>query len=63
MKDNFIYFFNLEIEGDSKVTIDCYNKTSGLPSTIILLMENVWKLSQDLNLYNGCHIFREDRII
>ena len=34
-------FFNLEIEGDSKVIIDYYNKKSSLPSSIILLMEDI----------------------
>ena len=31
-------FPDLEIEGDSKVIIDYYNKRSSLPSSIILLM-------------------------
>ena len=39
-------FTNLEIEGDSKVIIDCYNRSSS-PSSIILLMEDIWRLSQD----------------
>ena len=40
---------NLEIEGNSKVVIDCYNKKSSAPSSIILLMEDIWRLSQNLN--------------
>ena len=51
-------FTNLEIEGDSKVIIDCYNRSSS-PSSIILLMEDIWRLSQDLNIYNYGHIYRE----
>ena len=50
---------NLEIEGDSKVVIDCYNKKRSSPSSIILLMEDNWRLSQNLNIYNCCHIYRE----
>ena len=38
-------FLNLEIEGDSKIVIDCYNKKSNIPSSIMLLMEDIWKLS------------------
>ena len=35
-------FFNLEIEGDSKVIIDCCNKNNNnLPSSIIILMEDI----------------------
>ena len=52
-------FFNLEIEGDSKVIIDCYNKKSSLPSSIILLMEDIWGLAHNLNIFNCCHIYRE----
>ena len=31
----------IEIERDSKVIIDCFNKTSSLPSSIIQLMEDI----------------------
>ena len=34
-------------------------KTTPEPSSIILLMEDIWRLSQDLNIYNCCHIYRE----
>ena len=37
-------FSNLEIEGDSKIIIDCYNKKSNLLSSINLLMEDIWGL-------------------
>ena len=53
------YFTNLEIEGDSKVIIDCYNRRSSSPSSIILLMKDIWRLSQDLNIYKCGHIYRE----
>ena len=33
-------YSNLEIEGDSKIVIDCYNKSINIPSFIILLMED-----------------------
>ena len=29
-------FLNLEIEGDSKIVIDCYNKKINIPSSILL---------------------------
>ena len=38
-------FTNLEIEGDCKVIRDCHNKKSSLPSSIDLLMEDIWRLS------------------
>ena len=42
-------FLNLEIEAYSKVIINCYNKKKkkkNLPSSIFLLMEGIWKLSE-----------------
>ena len=54
-------FSNLEIGGNSKVVIDCYNKKkkSNLPSSIILLIEDIWRLSKSLNIFNCYHIYRE----
>ena len=52
-------FLNLDIESDSRIVIDCYNKKSNIPSSIMLLMEDIWKLIQDLNIYDCCHIYRE----
>ena len=49
-------FVNLQIEGDSKIVIDCYNKKSNTPSSIMLLMEDILKLSQDLYIYDCHHI-------
>ena len=49
----------METEGDSKVIIDCYNIRNSLPGSIIILMEYIWRLSQDLNIYNYRHIHRE----
>ena len=51
---------NLEIKGDFKVIIDCYNKKCSLPSLITLLIEDIWKFSQDLIIYNCCHIYRKE---
>ena len=34
-------FLNLEIEGDLKIVIDCYNKKSNIPRSIILLMDDI----------------------
>ena len=51
-------FLNLDIEGDSKIVIDCYNKNINIPSSILLLMEDIWNLSQGLNIF-VCHVYRE----
>ena len=51
-------FFNLEIKEDFKIIINYYNKKSTLSSLIILLMEDIWGLTQDLNILN-CHIYKE----
>ena len=37
-------FVNLEIEGNSKVLIYCYNKKISLLNSIILLMKDVWRI-------------------
>ena len=52
-------FLNLEIEGDSRIIIDYYNKKSNIPSSIMLLMKDIWKLSYDLNIYDYHHIYWE----
>ena len=52
-------FLNLDIEGDSKIVINCYNKKNVIPSSIMLLMEDIWKLFQDLYIYDCCHIYRK----
>lgn len=51
--------FNLEIEDDSKIEIDYYNKKIDIPNSILLLMENIRKLSHDLNIYVCRHVYRE----
>ena len=45
-------FSNLEIEGNFKVIIDCYNKKGNSPSSIMLLMKDIWRISHNLNIYN-----------
>ena len=45
-------FLSLEIEGDSKIVIDCYNRRISVPCSIKILMEDIWKLSRDLNIYS-----------
>ena len=52
-------FFNLKIEGDFKVIINCYNKKSSIPSSIILLIEDIWGLDHNLDIFNCCHIYRK----
>ena len=37
-------FLNLEIEGDSKIVIDCYNKRINILGSILLLMEDIMNL-------------------
>ena len=37
-------FSNMKIEKDSKIVIDCYNKKCSLFISIILLVENIWRL-------------------
>ena len=39
--------------------IDGYNKKSNIPSSIMLLMEDVWKITQDLNVCICRHVYRE----
>ena len=56
-ENNFI--LNLGIEGDSKMVIDYYNKRSNVRHSIMLLMKDIWKLTQDLNIYYCFHIYRE----
>ena len=34
-------------------------KKDSLPSSILILMEDIWKLSQNLNIYNCYHVYRE----
>ena len=51
-------FTNLEIEKDFIVTIYCYNRSSS-SSLIILLMEDIWRLSQNFKIYNCGHIYIE----
>ena len=51
---------NLEIEGALKIVINYYNNNKNIISNfIMLLMEDIWKLPQDLNIYDCCHIYRE----
>ena len=39
--------------------IDFYNKNINIPNSILLLMEDIWKLFQDLNIYVCRHVYRE----
>ena len=50
------YILNL---GDSKMVIDYYNKKSNVCHSIMLLMKDIWKFTQDLNIYYCFHIYRE----
>ena len=50
------YILNL---GDSKMVIDYYNKKSNVCHSIMLLMKDIWKLTQDLNICYCFHIYRE----
>ena len=44
-------FLSLEIEGDSKIVIDHFNKMISIPCSIR-------KLSDDLNFYSCHHVYR-----
>ena len=50
------WFLNLKIEDDSKLLKIVIIKKSNIPNSIILLIENIWKLSQDLCIYDCCRI-------
>ena len=52
-------FVSLEIEGDWKIVIDCFNKKISAPCSIRALMEDIWKLSRDLNILSCYHVYRE----
>ena len=42
------------------MAIDCYNEKSSLPKfLIILLMEDVWRLVHNLNIYNYYHVYQD----
>ena len=49
-------FLSSEIKGDSKIVIDCCNKRISVPCSIKILMEDIWKLSWDLNMYSCNHV-------
>ena len=52
-------FLSLEIEGDLNIVIDCSNKMISVPCSIRILMEDIWKLSNDLNIYSCHYVYRE----
>ena len=39
-------FLSLQIEGDSKIVIDCFNKRINVSYSIRIFMKDIWKLSQ-----------------
>ena len=49
-------FANLKIEGDLKLLKIVIIKKSNIFNFIMLLIENIWKLSQDLCIYDCCRI-------
>ena len=55
-KPNF--FSTWRLQKDFKVIIDCYDKKNSLPSSIILLMEDIWGLARNLNIFSCCHIYK-----
>ena len=48
---------NLNIEDNSIIVTNYYNKKNY--NSGILLIENIWKLFNDLNIYICCHIYRK----
>ena len=55
-------YSNLEIKGDSKIVVDCYNKRTNILSSIMLLIEDFWKLSQGLHIYECVIMYIEMQI-
>ena len=54
MAKNKGFFGCREIEGDSIIIIDCYNKKNDIHSFIRLLIEDIWRLRHVLSLiYDG----------
>ena len=57
-RQTFIFFIlingRLENEADLRIVIACFNKRIGVFCSIRILMEDILKLSNDLNIY-GCH--------
>ena len=45
-------FLNLQIESDSKIVVDRYDKKINIPNYILLLVNDIWKLCKGLNVYN-----------
>lgn len=43
--------------------IDCYNKKISIPSPILSLMEDIWKISQDLIYFFLCFYREANRIV
>ena len=41
------------------LVVDCYNKKINIPSSILSLTGDIWKLSQDLNVYICGHVYKE----
>ena len=54
-----IGFLNLDIEGNSKIVVDSHSRKIIIHVFIMLLMEDIWKLAQDLNIYICRHVYRK----
>ena len=50
-------FLNLEIEDDSEIVIDCYNKKINIHNSILSLIEDIWNLRRGL-IYICYHVYR-----
>ena len=50
---------NLNIEDNSIIVTNYYNKKKKISNSGILLIENIWKLFKDLNIYICHHIYRK----
>ena len=55
-------FLNLEIEGNSKIVTNCYNKKTNIPNSIFLVMDDIWNSSHGLNIYVCRHYKETNRI-
>ena len=54
----------MEIEHHSKIVINRFNKRISVSCSIRILMEDILKLSEDLNIYSHHHVYKEvNRIV
>ena len=58
-----IGFLSVEIKGDTKVIKNCFNRKNSSLNSIILLMEDVWRIFLNSNMVNCCYLYGKANII